>query len=557
MLEANLIIAWIKRHGIAIIIFALIATIAMYPVVPAMHQDVLGSGTDSVGFIYLIGRVTRNLVSGSSPFIDPIANFPGSLDLTATDAPFLEIIAFIPFTLIANEIFTYNLLLFLSYVLSGFFTYLWIHRLTGSRLAGIVAGTIFALTPYRVVRSYGHLNLLGTQFIPLFFWSLDCALQSEKPSPRGLVLLGTTTFLVGTVSQYYLVICLFTGILYALFTNPSVNYLIKQGWKFIFPTLAGALLSSAQYLVSRADDLYRPTDTPIRAGSISIVDFFIPSPLHPFWGAMIREKYQTTNRIEYTVYLSLAALALAVLAFLWRESPYKQRNLVWLGTALVGLIMALGTDLHIAGGKPLQPDNPIWLPAYYIGQLPLFNILRAWNRFSIITIYFTAMLAGMGIVTLEEKYRLRKPAAAIILALIFIDLLPGQLNSFTLKPRPVDLWLAEQPGDFSVGFIPPGHGFNYDNLYGSLFHGKRITAYAHPTHQPEAFRRFDKRLTNFPEISSLKAIRQLNLDYIILLKNYFDGEEHTSWEEVETSLNHFPRATFVAEIDGLVIYKLK
>src|SRR5207237_2023938 len=50
--------------------------------------------------------------------------------------------------LTGNQPLAFNLLNFLSYVLSGFAMWLLVRHLTGNGIAGLVAGTIFAFSPW-------------------------------------------------------------------------------------------------------------------------------------------------------------------------------------------------------------------------------------------------------------------------------------------------------------------------------------------------------------------------------------------------------------------------
>jgi len=111
-------------------------------------------------------------------------------------------VAAAPWTTLFGPVSGYNLIILFSHVLSGYFAYLWILRLTKSRLAGLIAGLSFLLAPFRIAHSYGHLQLVSTQFLPLFFWSLDNLLQAPVPRRRNLVLLALATFVVGFSSQY-------------------------------------------------------------------------------------------------------------------------------------------------------------------------------------------------------------------------------------------------------------------------------------------------------------------------------------------------------------------
>jgi hypothetical protein len=538
------------------LLFLTASASAVYPVFAAPMQRVVGWAGDNIQYMYMLGWIAKALRIGASPFIDPHLNFPAGLPLASTDAPFISFFLFAPLTWLTNEVFTYNLLLFLSYFLSGLFTYLWIKRLTGSRFAGVVSGLIFLLVPYRLAHGYGHLNLVSTQFIPLFFWALDSALLPERPALRQLVLLALATFLVGAMSQYYLVICLSSAIIYTLFARPNLRFLLAQGWKVALSALAGGLVSSLPYLSVWLDSGFKPSTIEwSRGGSAGLFDFFIPAHLHPLWGWLAWKINPALNWVEMTIYIGLVAFILALLAIGWRNSPYRSQKKIWLATLLFAFVMALGTDLHLFSGQPLMAEHPIWLPAYYFSQLPLIGIMRVWARYAIIVSLFVALLAGIGISRLESRSGLRPVWKFLILALIVLDFLPGKLYSIEIQPRPIDQWIAAQPGDFSLGFIPSSAN-DYVAMYASLTHEKEMPAYLHiPT--PKAFSHYDHMLEDFPEPASLIALRRLGLRYIILESAYFDGKEHSSLQSIESAMAGIPRLEKVAVIDEFIVYEFK
>lgn len=191
---------WLARDWPALVIFALASLLAAYPILAGPATHVVGWLGDNVQYSYMIGWSARALELHQSPFVDPYLNYPGTLLLATTEAPFLLMIAVSPVTMLFGPVLGYNLLLVLAHFLSGYVAYLWILRVTGSRFGGIVAGLAFMFTPFRIAHSYGHLNLIWTPVLPLFFWALDNVLQAAKPSVRGLLLLGVATFLVGCIS---------------------------------------------------------------------------------------------------------------------------------------------------------------------------------------------------------------------------------------------------------------------------------------------------------------------------------------------------------------------
>lgn len=87
---------------------------------------------------------------------------------------------FAPFYLVTdNPLWAYNLTLLLSLSLSVVFTYLLVRRLTGSGHAGVLAGVVFAFSPY-VMFEIGRIQLVATQWIPACFLMLHRAIEGKR-----------------------------------------------------------------------------------------------------------------------------------------------------------------------------------------------------------------------------------------------------------------------------------------------------------------------------------------------------------------------------------------
>lgn len=78
-----------------------------------------------------------------------------------------------------NPLWAYNVTLLSSLALSVFFTYLLVRRLTGSGLAGILAGVAFAFSPYALFE-IGRIQLVATQWIPACFLMLHRAIEERR-----------------------------------------------------------------------------------------------------------------------------------------------------------------------------------------------------------------------------------------------------------------------------------------------------------------------------------------------------------------------------------------
>jgi hypothetical protein len=550
------IIGHIRNNWIAVLLFLACSVWVIHPVIPHLDQTILGWQGDNVQYVYMIGWVSKAIFSFQSPFIDPHLNYPDGLQLAATDAPFGLMIAAAPVTQLLGPIFSYNLLILLNFFFSGYITYLWIYKLTKSIPAGIIAGLIFIFIPYRITHSYGHLNLISTAVIPLFFWTFDPVLNTDPPVFSGLVKLAVVTFLVGfCASQYYLLICLVFGFIYILLARRSFQFNFRHGWKLSAAMVSGALLAAVPYLLARGDALERSYDIlQTRVWSASLTDFIVPSRLHLIWGSWIPASFRPITWIEHTLYLGVVACLLAVIAVFF-DRGNRPRIFVWLSLILISLVLALGTDLHLHNGRPLQSQPSIWLPAYFLGQLPGFNLMRVWARFSIVAMFFISLLGGLGAKAIADRFTHHQKFIFFLLAAaIIIDFMPGRLVTTNLELRPIDRWLANQNGEFAVAFLPPFQE-NYPSMYGSLFHNKYLPAFNHPNHFQSAYKSFISNAAQFPQLSSLNALKGDHYRYLIVYPAAFDGIRKPKWEEIQNQLSSSLLVKEIAVIDGTIVYE--
>ena len=92
---------------------------------------------------------------------------PTPLSLTFSDHLVPEALQGLPaYLATGNILLAYNLVFLATFALSGLGTFLFVRELTGSALAGFVAGLFYAFFPYRLNQS-SHIQTLSSQWIPL------------------------------------------------------------------------------------------------------------------------------------------------------------------------------------------------------------------------------------------------------------------------------------------------------------------------------------------------------------------------------------------------------
>jgi hypothetical protein len=107
-----------------------------------------------------------------------------------------------------------NVTILASVALNGWCTYLLAWRLTGDRIAAVVAGLVFGGSPYVAVRLAGHFNLLAAWPLPL---AVLAVLEARRGSTRWAAVGGVVVGLTMYVDYYYVVyaIVLAAGLLLA------------------------------------------------------------------------------------------------------------------------------------------------------------------------------------------------------------------------------------------------------------------------------------------------------------------------------------------------------
>ena len=128
-------------------------------------------------------------------------------------------------SLLTNEIFMYNFLVLLSFLLSGLFMFILVRYLTKNTLAAIFSGIIYAFCPYHFARAWQHLGLGDIQWMPLYLYALF-RLRNERKLKNSIFV--ALTFFIFAENYAY---AYFTVIITAVFAV-LIFFCRKQQQKF-------------------------------------------------------------------------------------------------------------------------------------------------------------------------------------------------------------------------------------------------------------------------------------------------------------------------------------
>src|SRR4029453_1192381 len=117
-------------------------------------------------------------------------------------------------------VFTYNLLVLLSFPLTALGTYLLARELWSDRRAAFLAGLIVGFCPFRFSHAVAHLSIVSTQWIPFFFLYLERLISRRKL--KDAVLAGVFFGLSSWATWYYFFMVPIAAVFYVAF---------RVGWK--------------------------------------------------------------------------------------------------------------------------------------------------------------------------------------------------------------------------------------------------------------------------------------------------------------------------------------
>lgn len=544
----------LRRKELLVPLYFVVLTVAFtWPAALHLADSVVGQLGDNLHFAWLMGWFEEALFKDLRwPFFAPQLNFPEGWHLARSETTPLQAVMGLPFTRIGGPVLAYNLVALATFALSGWTTYFWVKRLTSDRLAGLIAGTLFACLPFRFAHyRVGHLNILGTMWFPLFFLAVLELLQ-RGTAPRRVIVLGAISLgLIGLTSQYFLYVTLvataFASVLYLACFNRAAA-VSRKFWTsvglMVLIALPLVVAGTLPYFQLTAEESLPDRELQIvSSGSASVSDFLLPATDHFLLGEWVGEHFSRNLWVEGSLYLGAVGAGLSALA-LFRVRA-KHRREIWFLVILflVSATLALGTHVYwneqrvrfdLPGaltGLLNRDSTAIPLPGYlFFKVLPYYAKMRTFKRAAAIALLAVSVLAGLGAAWLLSRVgrRWRNAAGVTVLALALLDFYPGPIEQFsTVEPRPVDLWLAEQPGEGAVAEFPFDLQEEQAHVYFSLVHGKPILGGFFNAFPPPQYRRLRPIMDGFPDDASVQELRRLGVGYVIVATEAFSDPKAT------------------------------
>lgn len=573
----------IKRryeNSLVLLLYAGLTLVMTYPAVLFLRTKVLGGPADNFHFLWELWYVAHAIFDlHKSPFFDPDVFVPFGFSLIRNqDLSPGTVLLFSPLTHFFGEVFTYNVLILVSFPLTALGTYLFARELWSNRPAALLAGIIVGFCPYRFAHAAGHLSIVSTQWIPFFFLYLERLIS--RPRLKNAVLVGIFFGLSAWTTWYYFFMVPIAAVAYVAFRVkwrlPAADLLrlLKLGLAavgvalmFVLPFLIPYYLATHGGVV----DYRGPGES--QAFAAALADYVIPPTTHLWWGSAVNRLWrQGPNGLwqsEWQLYLGAAALILVVAGVF---HPRRRVVIALIAMALVCLVFSFGPGLYITHPPTLNgntndvPLSPIPMPGRFLRQLPGFNNLRGWARLGFFVEFAAGVLAAAGLTRVLDWMKERQisapgqvAVAVIAMAAVILEFFPQAAGMTVVTPRKVDQWLSKQPGDFAFIEYPiPESGYGGPAIYSTRLTGKRIIM---GSSQNPPNLAYWSDLSAFPSPFTIDLLRGWGAKYVLVdQSSYEDGSSfwsiYQTWDTLLSAIKKNPQLKEVAVVDGVRVYEI-
>jgi len=482
--------------------YVVLTLVLLYPVVLNFNLFI-GSSSDVYQVIWGFWWLKKVLINLCvNPFYTYYIFYPSGVNLTFFTLTYFNSIFSIPLQILFGLVASYNLMVFFSFVMSGYGVYLLVKYLTGNKGASFISGVIFAFSPFRSTAALGHMHVLTTQWIPFYVLYLIKTIKEKKTKNA----IFTAIFFVLTSLgnfEYALYISLFTIFLFIFFFFTDRKIILN---KFFIKNMILIAVISLIMLIpfiypmfkewSSSSYMKKTLDGSI-VTSADIFAFFIPSERHPIFSTYFKKIYDTfsSNEMERVVFVGYTSLAFSI----YSAVKIKNKDIkFWVFSAICFFVLSLGPVLHVFGrflfpspfklgnlAKTLGVhasnfgyellDNFVGIPLPYLLLylfFPFFSVTRTPSRLSIMLMLSIAILSGYAISKISNKFKKRRIVFLIVtLSLIIFEFLPLPFPSQDSSIPNIYNQIALEPGDYAIVEAPIS--LPYYMYYQSL-HNKKI-----------------------------------------------------------------------------------
>lgn len=426
---------FLRRALLALCVYALLAVVLTWPLLLHWTTHVAGDGSDDPALAWNLWWVRYSLLDlGRSPIYTDFMFYPIGVNLAYYTLTYLNAFLSIPIQFTWGLIPAVNLNLLLSFGLSGWGAYLFLHHLLRTRLGGrgddprlalaaFAGGCLYAFSSNKFLyASLGQFNIASSQWIPFYLLFLSRLTAARDLTARRAARLGVWLglfLLLQALAEFIFAsfLLIFTALWVTAWLVPAYRGAKLKGTAdggrqtggrqtggretvvrgSRSAVLLGLAVAAVVFLVPMLPVLAAMVRDTLAEGdfiqsglgfsnafSADLLGFFVPSHLHPLFGGL--ESRFSFLYINF-MYVGLVALALAVIALV--KVP---RARAWGAWAALMVLVTLGPAVNLNGRAFDLP-----LPFDLLLQIPLIKGNRYPSRWSVMLTLCLAALVAFGL----------------------------------------------------------------------------------------------------------------------------------------------------------------
>lgn len=430
-----------------------------------------------------------------------------------------------------NPYATSNWTILWAFTLAGVCMFALVRELTGNLWGAAVSGVVYAFCSYAFAH-LAHIQLLMTFGPPLAL--LRMHLFVVKPSPRNTTWLGLALAVQGLACGYY---GLFGGLAVAVgilwFGAWSRQLTSIRFWLLtaLAATIAVVLVAPflIPYLRIRHAGFGRTLDD-ARLFGATWRSYLASALLAYQWILPFLSQWR---EVLFPGFLSIGLAGFAIARAVRRPEVIRRIS----ACRVIGFYVVLAI---IAGWASLGPDAGLYQLLYR--TVPFMSMLRAPARLGLLVTLATAVLAGIGVASLETTWTgtRRRLSLAVLMVLTLARSTVGPLEWTEAPPTPRAItWLGKLPRGAVAAFPFSGRTnmtLETTNMLQSTWHWQPMLN-GYSDFVPDDVSADLKPLAGFPSAESLKVLRERQTRYVLIHWNLYSEDER---QRVRMRLSDFP-----------------
>ena len=472
--------AWLRHNAVVLLLYLLLTVAFTWPLVGNLGSNWLAThDTDTFVKLWDQWWLQHSQDTGQSLLYTTDLFYPHGLDLTFHSISWIVAPVGWLLTPLLGRIDAYNVTILWAVFSTATAAYILISYLLKNRVAAFMGGLVYGFAPYFIAHAGGHPDLVHLAPVPLSALLLLHTLRRDKPSPWLVVGTAVMLFVAALTSLYIMIFALLTsGPVFLFAAWEEKRWRTGRFWRttLLIGCITAVLLSLRLWpIFTGSTALNDMIEAKFAADNrqTDLLALVTPSHLNPLFADMVKPISDTFIINEkWPAYLGMVPLLLMLVALARRQK--RSEVVLWFGTAVMFLLLALGPVLRVGGtvyeNFAMPASYLLWFPPIRAVGRPDFFVLGLLLPLGILAAY------GFDFLWQRASHSPRKTVwqAALLLAipLTLFELWNGPFPGIPATVHPFYHTLSQQVEQTAVIELPMGRQDSKHYLFNQLVHQK-------------------------------------------------------------------------------------